>query len=147
MHIVHSLLLISKHVHTHTLFKCTFRHKMTTFFLSLCLCLWEQLNLSLRFYSGLKNREMVCVQKHWHWVCFTTAGDCTFGCGYVCARVTTKTVLTFLLILFIEWLYIPVRFCEAANASACFVSAVFSSIPPHLFFFCYRKIDQNPYFI
>lgn len=49
------------HAYTHT---CTNVHiqteKNVPHSLSLCLCLREQLNLSLRFYSGLKSREMVC---------------------------------------------------------------------------------------
>lgn len=51
------------HVNTYTHGRTqmyTFRHKKRPHSFSLCLCLWEQLNLSLRFYSGLKNREMVC---------------------------------------------------------------------------------------
>lgn len=54
---------------------------------SLRLCLWEQLNLSLRFYSGLKNRETVCGECGW--LEGPTAGE--FGCASpdwcVCVRV------------------------------------------------------------
>lgn len=39
---------------------CSDTQKKKPHSFSLRLCLWEQLNLSLRFYSGLKSREMVC---------------------------------------------------------------------------------------
>lgn len=44
---------------------------------SLRLCLWEQVNLSLRFYSGLKNRETVCGE------CGGLEGPTTGDCLYV----------------------------------------------------------------
>lgn len=49
-----------KHVHTQSNVHIQIHTKKRPHSVSLCLCLWEQWNLSLRFYSGLKNREMVC---------------------------------------------------------------------------------------
>lgn len=60
--------------------------------ISLCFCLWEQLNLSLRFYSGLTNREIrwsiTSTDELYHhcWVCtFVCASVCTSVCTYLCS--------------------------------------------------------------